>query len=95
MRKLFMEVQANGSKDHRWEENLSLQVPYVADSARHIDHTDFDDPAEAAMATMDYWNATLRGEDKPRQVIHVYEELEGGTNETLWRGCYPEAVTPR
>lgn len=93
--KYSIEVQENGRGKNSWEEDLKLDVPYIADSARRVAHTKYEHPVEAAMATMDFWNATLRADEKPRQVIKVFEEDKEAGKKAIWSGCYPAVVVAK
>lgn len=83
-----IEVRQKGEKKS-WYENLSLKVPTLVNSARKLEKIQFDDPIDAAFATMEFFNSTLRANEKPREVISVFNENERGEKAILWEGIYP------
>lgn len=89
MKTFYMEVKSEKAAES-WQEELNLNVPSFTNSARFVEHISFDDPTAAAMATMDYFNKTLKPGENSRQVIRVFYENPDKTETELWKGCYPE-----
>lgn len=89
MKTLNMEV-CEKNNGQSWHEELSLHVPCMVNSARQVQHNTFEDPVAAAMATMDYFNQTLRPGERPRQVVRVFYGNGDRTVRELWAGCYPK-----
>lgn len=87
---VFMEIRHQGEAEI-WSEEVNLKVPAVSEDGKHRDTLEFTDWADAAKATMDFWNATLNPHDKPRQITRVYTFTSDGVQADMWRGCYPEA----
>ena len=77
-----------------WQETVMLEVPTTQRHKRQWVKKTMDDPVAAAKAIIDFFNATLQGDERPRQVTKVFEQSETGEQKELWSGLHPAEISP-
>ena len=89
--KQYYMVCRNINEVRTWEETVSLIVPTTQREKRQWVKKPVEGPIQAAKATIDFFNATLRGTENAREIIEVFELEPDGNRRQLWAGVHPSS----